>query len=41
MFESITCCGVDTRNPRGHVPACSDSYLPGVESITASRTVYL
>jgi hypothetical protein len=31
----------DMRPLRVHVPACPDSYLPGVYSITESRTVYL
>jgi len=29
------------RHPRVHVPAFPDSYLPGVDSSTESRTVYL
>jgi hypothetical protein len=29
------------RHPRVHVPASPDSYLPGVNSITESRTLYL
>jgi hypothetical protein len=41
MFASIMCLGMDTRTPRVHVPAFPDSYLPGVDSITESRTVYL
>ena len=41
MFVSIACYGVDIRPPRVHVPAFPDSYLPGVYSITESRTVYL
>jgi len=41
MFESIVCFGVHMRHPRVHVPAFPDSYLPGVLSITESRTVYL
>jgi len=41
MLESIVCFGVHTRTPRVHVPAFPDSYLPGVDSITESRTVYL
>jgi hypothetical protein len=41
MFESIVCFGLQTRNLREHVPAFPDSYLPGVLSITESRTVYL
>ena len=41
MCESIVCFGLDTRTLRVHVPAVPDSYLPGVHSITESRTVYL
>jgi hypothetical protein len=41
MFVSIACYGLDIRHPRVHVPAFSVSYLPGVDSITESRTVYL
>ena len=41
MFESIVCFGVHTRTPQVHVPAFPDSYLPGVDSITESRTLYL
>ena len=41
MFESIACYGLHIRPPRVHVPAFSDSYLPGVNNITESRTVYL
>jgi hypothetical protein len=41
MLASIMCFGMDTRNPRAHVPAFPDSYLPGVDSITESRIVYL
>jgi hypothetical protein len=41
MFVSIACFGVHIRTPRGHVPAFPDSYLPGVDSITESRTLYL
>ena len=41
MLASILCFGMDTRNPRVHVPAFSDSYLPDVFSIAESRTVYL
>jgi hypothetical protein len=41
MFESIVCFGLDARTLRVHVPAFPDSYLPGVNSITESRTVYL
>ena len=38
MLVSITCYGVHTRTPQVHVPAFPDSYLPGVNSITESRT---
>ena len=38
MLESIVCFGVHTRTPQVHVPAFPDSYLPGVDSITESRT---
>jgi hypothetical protein len=38
---SIACYGLDIRHPRVHVPAFPVSYLPGVDSITESRTVYL
>jgi hypothetical protein len=41
MFESIVCFGVPMRHPRVPVPAFLDSYLPGVNSITESRTLYL
>jgi hypothetical protein len=41
MFESIVCFGVHIRPLRVHVPAFPDSDLPGVHSITESRTVYL
>jgi len=41
MLESIACFGLHTRNPRVHVPAFPDSYLPGVYSITESRALYL
>jgi hypothetical protein len=41
MLESIVCFGVHTRTPQVHVPAFPDSYLPGVDSITESRTLYL
>jgi hypothetical protein len=41
MFESIVCFGLHIRHQRVHVPAFSGSYLPGVHSITESRTVYL
>ena len=30
MLESIVCFGLHTRNPRVHVPAFADSYLPAV-----------
>jgi len=39
MLESIVCFGVHTRTPQVHVPAFPDSYLPGVDSITESRTL--
>ena len=38
---SLVGYAVDMRPLRVHVPAFSDSDLPGVDSITASRTVYL
>ena len=41
MFVSIACSALDIRPPRVHVPAFPDSYLPGVYSITESRTLYL
>jgi hypothetical protein len=41
MFESIVCFGLHIRHLRVHVPAFPDSYLPSVNSITESRTVYL
>jgi hypothetical protein len=41
MGESLACCGVPMRHPRVPVPAFSDSSLPSVNSITASRTLYL
>jgi hypothetical protein len=41
MFVSIACYGLHIRPPWVHVPAFPDSYLPGVDSITESRTVYL
>jgi hypothetical protein len=41
MFESLACSALDMRPPRVHVPAFPDSYLPGVDSSTESRTVYL
>ena len=40
-FESVRCFGLPMRHPRVHVPAFPDSYLPGVHSITESRTLYL
>src|SRR5262249_33912307 len=41
LFERIACFGVHIRPPRVPVPACPDSYLPGVCIITESRTLYL
>ena len=41
MFVSIACDGLPMRPPWVHVPAFPDSDLPGVDSITESRTVYL
>jgi hypothetical protein len=41
MFVSLACSALDIRPPRVHVPAFPESYLPGVDSITESRTVYL
>jgi hypothetical protein len=41
MLERIMCVGVHPRNLQVHVPAFPDSYLPSVDSITESRTVYL
>jgi hypothetical protein len=41
MFVSIACYGLHIRPPRVHVPAFPDSDLPGVNSITERRTVYL
>jgi hypothetical protein len=41
MFVSSACYGLHMRLPWGHVPAVPDGYLPGVHSITDSRTVYL
>ena len=41
MFESIKCLRVQARTPRVPVPAFPDSYLPGVDIITESRTTYL
>jgi hypothetical protein len=35
------CFSLPIRHPRVHVPAFPDSYLPGVNSITESRTQYL
>jgi hypothetical protein len=40
MFESIVGFGVPMRPPRVPVPAFPDSYLPGVDSSTESRTLY-
>jgi hypothetical protein len=41
MFASILCFGMDTRNPRVHVPAFADSYLPGVTvSLKAAQSTY-
>ena len=41
MLVSLAGYAVDIRHLRVHVPAFPDSYLPGVYSITESRTVYL
>ena len=41
MGESVMGFGWPIRTPRVHVPAFPDSYLPGVNSITKSRTQYL
>jgi len=41
MFESVMGFGWHSRHPQVHVPAFPDSYLPGVHSITESRTLYL
>ena len=41
MFVSLAGYAVDMRPLRVHVPAFPESYLPGVDSITESRTVYL
>ena len=41
MLESVICFGLHIRHPQVHVPAFPDSYLPGVHSITESRTLYL
>jgi hypothetical protein len=41
MFVSIACDGLHIRPPRVPVPAFPDSDLPGVHSITESRTEYL
>jgi hypothetical protein len=38
---SVMGFGVLMRHPQGHVPAFPDSSLPGVHSITKSRTLYL
>jgi hypothetical protein len=41
MLASILCFGMDTRNPRVHVPAFADSYLPGVTvSLKAAQSTY-
>jgi hypothetical protein len=40
-FVSIAGDGLPSRRPRVHVPAFPDSDLPGVNSITENRTVYL
>jgi len=41
MFESVLGFGLPMRHPQVHVPAFPDSSLPGVHSITESRTLYL
>jgi hypothetical protein len=41
MCVSFMSYSLDIRPLRVHVPAFPDSYLPGVLSITESRTVYL
>ena len=41
MFVSLAGYAVDIRPLRVHVPAFPESDLPGVDSITESRTVYL
>jgi hypothetical protein len=41
MLESIVCFGVHIRQPRVHVPAFADSYLPGVTvSLKAGQSTY-
>jgi hypothetical protein len=41
MFASSTCVGMDTRTLRVHVPAFTDSYLPGVTvSLKAAQSTY-
>jgi hypothetical protein len=41
MLASILCFGMDTRNPRVHVPAFADSYLPDVTvSLKAAQSTY-
>ena len=41
MFVSLACFGVHIRPLRVYVPAFPDSDLPGVDSITERRTLYL
>ena len=41
MFVSLVGYAVHMRPLRVHVPAFPDSYLPGVNRSTESRTVYL
>jgi hypothetical protein len=41
MCVSLAGYAVDMRPLRVHVPAVPESYLPGVDSITESKTVYL
>ncbi len=40
-FDSVIGFGGHMRPPQGHVSAVPDSALPGVHSITESRTLYL
>ena len=41
MFVSLACSALDIRPPRVHVPAFSDSYLPGVTvSLKAGLNTY-
>lgn len=41
MFVSIVCYGLHIRQPRVHVPAFADSYLPGVTvSLKAGQSTY-